>query len=280
MRQAPLSYALHQIHDQASFGFDPNAYSRFKFGDDRVANEFGSDLAKGFISNYLQHNFIHQQIVVISSPYSFIPTATFAMKNYFIHQLNRWLVEHCGLVVQEAKVHRTITYKEDYGALSAEERMSLIGNDSFHIDKHFLEHKTLLFLDDIRITGSHERMILKMVDAYEMKNDIHLLYFAELANMNIHPNVENILNYHQVKSVFDLEAIIKSGAFCFNTRIVKYILNADFNSFSIFILNQTEDFVNMLYNLALGNGYHTIEAYSKNLNYIKNKINTKNYKLI
>jgi predicted amidophosphoribosyltransferase len=280
MRKAPLSYALHQIHDQAVFGFDPNAYSRFKFGDDQVAKEFGRDLADGFIANYLQHNFIHQQIVVISSPYSFIPTATFAMKNYFIHQLNRWLVEHGGLVVQEAKVHRTITYKEDYGALSAEERMNLIGNDTFHVDKHFLEHKTLLFLDDIRITGSHERMILKMLDAYEMKNDIHLLYFAELANMDIHPNVENVLNYHQVKSVFDLEPIIKSGAFCFNTRIVKYILNTDFNSFSIFILNQTEDFVNMLYNLALGNGYHTIEAYSKNLNYIKNRINTKNYKLI
>jgi hypothetical protein len=280
MRKAPSSYALHQIHDQAVFGFDPNAYSRFKFGDDQVAKEFGRDLANGFITNYLQHNFIHQQIVVISSPYSFIPTATFAMKNYFIHQLNRWLVEHGGLVVQEAKVHRTITYKEDYGALSAEERMNLIGNDSFHVDKHFLEHKTLLFLDDIRITGSHERMILKMVDAYEMKNDIHLLYFAELANVDIHPNVENVLNYHQVKSVFDLEPIIKSGAFCFNTRIVKYILNTEFNSFSIFILNQTEDFVNMLYNLALGNGYHTIEAYAKNLNYIKNRINTKNYKLI
>lgn len=280
MRRLPLSYALHQIHDAAEFGFNPNAYSRFKFGDDRVAKTFGIALADGFIADYLQYNRIENQIVVISSPYSFIPTATFAMKNYFIHQLNRWLVENGGLVVQEAKVHRTITYKEDYGALSAEERMNLIGNDSFHVDKQFLEHKTLLFLDDIRITGSHERMILKMVDAYEMKNDIHLLYFAELANMNIHPNVENILNYHQVKSIFDLEPIIKSGAFCFNTRIVKYILNCDLNSFSIFILNQSEDFVNMLYNLALGNGYHTIEAYSVNLGFIKEQINTKKYKLI
>jgi len=276
----PKSYALHQIHHTEVFGFDPNAYSRFKFGDELVAKDFGQQLAEGFIAGYLKDNFIENQIVVISSPYSFIPTATFAMKNYFVHQLNRWLVAHGGLVVQEAKVHRTITYKEDYGALSAEERMNLIGNDSFHIDKHFLDHKTLIFLDDIRITGSHERMILKMVDQYQMKNDIHLLYFAELANKDIHPNVENLLNYHHVKSIFDLEGIVKSGAFCFNTRIVKYILNSDFNSFSIFIANQTEEFINMLYNLALGNGYHTIDAYALNLNYIKNKIDTKNYKLI
>lgn len=274
------SYALHQIHHTEVFGFDPDAYSRFKFGDDLVAKEFGEQLAAGFINGYLKDNYIENQIVVISSPYSFIPTATFAMKNYFVHQLNRWLADQGGLVVQEAKVHRTITYKEDYGALSAEERMNLIGNDSFHIDKHFLDHKTLLFLDDIRITGSHERMILKMVNQYGMKNDIHLLYFAELANKDIHPNVENLLNYHHVKSIFDLDGIVKSGSFCFNTRIVKYILNSDFYSFSIFIGNQTEGFINMLYNLALGNGYHTIDAYAVNLNYIKNKIDTKNYKLI
>lgn len=274
------SYALHQIHHANEFAFDPAAYSRFKFGDELVAREFGEQLADGFIASYLQDNFIKEQIVVISSPYSFIPTATFAMKNYFIHQLNRWLVENNGLVVQEAKVHRTITYKEDYGALSAEERMQLIGNDSFHIDKQFLLHKTLLFLDDIRITGSHERMILKMVDEYELSNDIHLLYFAELANMNIHPNVENHLNYYQVKSVFDLEDIIKGGNFFFNTRIVKYILNTDFNTFSIFINNQTEDFINMLYNLALGNGYHTIDAYAPNLKIVKELITVKKYKLI
>lgn len=274
------SYALHQIYQEDEFAFDPAAYSRFKFGDDLVAKKFGKQLADGFIASYLRDNFITQQIVVISSPYSFIPTATFAMKNYFIHQLNRWLVENNGLVVQEAKVHRTITYKEDYGALSAEQRMQLIGNDSFHIDRAFLQHKTLLFLDDIRITGSHERMILKMVEEYELSNDIHLLYFAELANMEIHPKVENHLNYYEVKSIFDLEDIIKSGYFCFNTRIVKFILNTDFNSFSIFINNQTEEFTNLLYNLALGNGYHTIDAYSPNLTYIKELITTKNYKLI
>ncbi|WP_158799584.1 phosphoribosyltransferase family protein [Pedobacter sp. L105] len=276
----PKSYALHQIHHPEVFGFDPNAYSRFKFGDDLVAKAFGEQLANGFITDYLQDNLITNQIVVISSPYSFIPTATFAMKNYFIYQLNHWLVENGGLVVQEAKVHRTVTYKEDYGALSAQERMKLIGNDSFQIDKQFLEDKTLLFLDDIRITGSHERMILKMAEEYKLTNDIHLLYFAELANMDIHPNVENVLNYHYVKSIFDLEDIIKAGSFCFNTRIVKYILNSDSGSFSIFIKNQTEYFINMLYNLALGNGYHTIAAYAANLEDIRKHIIKKKYKLI
>ena len=85
---------------------------------------------------------------------------------------------------------------------------------------------------------------------------------------------------YPLKSIFDLEDIIKSGNFCMNTRIVKYILNCDFNSFTIFLERQSSDFVNHLYDLSLGNGYHTIEAYSENLNFIKNNLNNKKYKLI
>ncbi|MFD2288087.1 hypothetical protein GJU39_18665 [Pedobacter petrophilus] len=276
----PYTYSLHKIDNTANFGFDPNDYSRFKFGDDLVARSFGKDLADGFIKYYLTDNRIADQIVVISSPYSFIPTATFAMKNYFVSQLNRWLAENGGLTIQEAKVHRTITYKEDYGELSAEERMNLIGNDSFHIDRDFLEGKTLLFLDDIKITGSHERMILKMAREYGLKNEMHMLYFAELVNKEIHPNVENFLNYHQIKSIFDLERIISNGYFCFNTRVVKYILNTESSSFSIFLERMDHDFIHQLYDLALGNSYHLMDAYADNLKLIKSYIKDNTYKLI
>ena len=274
------TWSLHHINNAEAFGFNPDDYSRFKFGDDAVAKSFGTQLADGFISQYLAENPIKQQIVVISSPYSFIPTATFAMKNWFVARLNRWLALHGYPVTQETKVHRTITYKDDYGELDAEQRMNLIGNDSFHIDKDFLQDKTLLFLDDVKITGSHERMIMKMVKEYGLSNEVFMLYFAELTNKSIHPNIENYINYHQVKSIFDLGAIIKSGSFCINTRIVKYILNYDFDSFCIFIHEQTYDFINLLYDAALGNGYHTIEAYTRNLNYIKENLFLNKHKLI
>nr|WP_294949559.1 phosphoribosyltransferase family protein [uncultured Mucilaginibacter sp.] len=274
------TYSLHHINSAQNFGFNADDYSRFKFGDGIVSKAFGTALADGFITERLAVNPIRQQIVVISSPYSFIPTATFAMKNWFVYRLNHWLAQHNFAVAQEAKVHRTITYKEDYGELDAEQRMKLIGNDQFHIDKDFLTGKTLIFLDDIRITGSHERMIMKMVGEYGLSNDIYMLYFAELTNKAIHPNVENHLNYHHVKSIFHLEDIIKGGDFCINTRIVKYILNYDFDSFCIFIQGQNDTFTLQLYNMALGNAYHTIEAYAQNLNHIKKRLLLDNYKLI
>jgi len=274
------TYSLHHINSATHFGFDADDYSRFKFGDGEVSRYFGTGLADGFINEILAKQPIEKQIVVISSPYSFIPTATFAMKNHFVCRLNRWLAHHGYPVVQETKVHRTITYKEDYGELDAEQRINLIGNDSFHIDKDFLTGKTLLFLDDIKITGSHERMIMKMVDEYGLQNDIYMLYFAELVNKNIHPNIENYLNYHHVKNIFHLNDIIKEADFCINTRIVKYILNYDHESFCIFIHDQDSNFINLLYDMALGNGYHTIEAYAPNLNFIKQNLLINNNKLI
>ena len=107
-----------------------------------------------------------------------------------------------------------------------------------------------------------------------------MLYFAELTNKNIHPSIENFLNYHQIKSIFDLEEIIESGSFCFNTRVVKYILNTSEDSFSIFLERRSNEFINDLYDLSLGNNYHNIEAYAKNLHLIRNYLKNNNYKLI
>ena len=265
-------YSLHKINSADNFGFSPTKYSKFKYGDDLIAKEFGNALAEGFIEDYLTKNPILEQIVVISSPYAFIPTATFGMKNYFVFRLNRWLAENNLPVVQETKVTRSITYKEDYGALDEAQRLSLIGNDTFHIDSTFLKDKVLIFLDDIRITGSHERMITKMLKEYSLKNETHLLYFAELINRNIHPNIENFLNYYHVKSIFDLDDIIKGERFSINTRIVKYILNGEPSLFQIFIQNHSDSFLELLYNMAIGNSYHTIEAYQENLNLLRLQI--------
>lgn len=273
-------YSLYQIQAAEDLAFDPKGYSRFKFGDSLIAEQYGNELAEGFIASQLESTYNGQQLVVVPSPYSFIPTATYAMKTYFVYRINRWLAENGHPVVHETKVHRSITYKEDYGELDAEARMALIGNDSFHIDKAFLKGKQLIFLDDIRITGSHERMILKMVDEYQLDNDLFMLYFAELTGVGIHPNFENYLNYYEIKSIFDLDNIVNSGNFNINTRFVKYVLSYDSVAFGLFIGEQSRAFCQLLYHMAIGNTYHTIDAYQTNLSLLKNILFHNNYKQV
>ncbi|MNS84469.1 hypothetical protein D3C72_1182980 [compost metagenome] len=265
-------YSRHMVTSEDTFSFNPSEYSRFKFGDGAISKKYGIELAEGFIDQCLRRQKEIGQLVVISSPFAFIPTATFAMKNHFVNRLNRWLAANSLPVVQKTKIHRKVTYKEDYGALDAEQRMKLIGNDKFHIDKEFIKDKTLIFLDDIRITGSHEKMILKMSQEYGIDNNAWLLYFAELQDLSIHPKIENFLNYYQVKDLDDLNDIVQNPGFQINTRITKYILNADTKKFDNFIRNQTPDFIELLYNMAIGNEYHLIEAYLTNLSKIKHPI--------
>jgi PRTase ComF-like len=269
------SYSLHKITTDSNFDFDPKEYSLFKFGDGDVACKFGTQLAKGFIQNVLQKQPISSQIVVISSPYAFIPTATFALKNHFIFELNKYLVQNNFPVVQETKVDRTVTYREDYGGLSAEERMKLISNDHFHIDASYCLNKTLLFLDDIRITGSHERMINRMLQEFDLKNAGYLLYFAELTNMNIDPKIENYFNFSAVKSIFDLTAIVKNKNFVINTRIVKYILNSTSEEFNEFAQQQDLTILKTIYNQAVGNSYFSIDGYKENMIALANLVANK-----
>ena len=46
------TYSLHKIQNTDNFGFSPAKYSKFKYGDNSIAKEFGNALAEGFIENY------------------------------------------------------------------------------------------------------------------------------------------------------------------------------------------------------------------------------------
>jgi len=267
-------YSLNKIYSDKEFPFSPIDYSKFKFGDKNVSRKFGFALAIGFIKEYLSIHPIDNQIVVASSPYDFIPTATFAMKNYFVQKLNDYLVDTGRAVVQEAKIHRTVTYKEDYGALSAEERIQLIGNDKFHADYDFLKGKTVLFLDDVKITGSHEKVIRAMLaeKSPQMFTDERriFLYFAELANPNVHPSVENTLNYYFVKDLYSLDKVLKNEDWIPNTRVVKYIFKEENPvTFDVFIHFQPLKILQTIYHLAIGNSYHLMDEYKGNIQKVR-----------
>ena len=262
-------YNLHDVKSEENFSFVPEEYSEFKYGNKLIAKKFGYALAKGFIERH-KNDLLEKDIIVLPSPYSFIPTATYSMTMYFIYQLNYWLKKQNKKTAEIVKIHRDITYKEDYGNLSAKKRLELIGNDKFHIDKLLLKDKLLLFIDDIKISGSHQFVIERMIKDYNLDNKRFFIYFAALKNKNIHPRIENFFNNSKIKSLHNLEEIIKSGNFKFNTRVVKFILSQKTNEFESFINSRKVNFGENLYHLAVGNGYHKMSVYKQNLDYIEN----------
>jgi len=270
-----LSYSLHKIADKNNCPFSEAEYSKFKFGDSGIAEKFAEELFEGFIQKHQDLILAHDEIVILPSPYHSIPTASNYLSLYFKIRMNAYLYENNKKALSESKIYRNQTYTTDYGNLNFEDRVKLISNDTYYIDPNYINRKLCLFIDDIKITGSHEVTVKKILQEYDVKGEFVFLYYAELINKDIHPNIENYYNYFFVKDTDSLSAIMNADSFVFNTRTVKYILKLDREDLLQLLDKINPKLLMQLFNLAVSNNYHTIEDYKENLEYINQSTTNK-----
>lgn len=270
-----LSYSLHKITDKNNCPFCETEYSKFKFGDSSMAQKFADELFEGFIAKHANLILAHDEVVILPSPYHSIPTASNYLSSYFKLRMNEFLYSHNKKALSESKIYRNQTYTTDYGSLSFADRVKLIANDTYYIDRNYINGKLCLFMDDIKITGSHELIVQKILDQYDVQGEFVFVYYGELINKDVHPNIENYYNYFYVKDVESLSTVINGGGFVFNTRTVKYILKLDRAELEALLALISADVLPQLFNLAVSNNYHTIEDYRENLQYINQSITNK-----
>lgn len=252
-------------------GFSDKDYSKLKYGSKRVARIFGVELGEAFKKETELLNLIEgREVVIASAPYKFIPVASTILKDYFISSFNRYWAEE-NPSIQDLKVFRGHSYNADYGRMTEQERELAINSDDFYIDSNFIKGKVLFFIDDVRITGSHERRIKNLLETVGFDGTVVFLYYAEFIGEG-HPKIENELNYAFVKDLLSINYIIQNDEFIFNTRVTKYILSASKEEFKNFIDYQTKTFRNTLLTYAYGNEYSKLEEFKDNINYLKTVI--------
>ena len=259
-------FSIHKFTDTDNLTFSAIEYSKFKHGSKTFAQKLGRELARGFLGSIwlksIHQNTSNNQVVICSAPWKNIPVASTALKDFFINEFNPvWSIDNKA--VEDLKVHRAHSYNEDYGAMSKEQRERAITSDDFSIDKAFIKGKVLFFIDDIIITGAHERRIKSLLEAVGFEGWVLFLYYAEYRGEN-DPAIENELNYAFMKNLSDMDYIIKNEGVIFNTRLVKFMLNAPHDEFKQFISNQSYCFCSLLKNYIIGNEYHNIEQFKKN----------------
>lgn len=272
------SFSLHKIYQKENCPFDESEYSKFKFGNTLYAQKFAKELFTGFSKLFKELLLQQSEIVLLPSPYCSIPTASNFLCSHFKELLNRFLFENNKGACIEGKIYRNQTYVEDYGNMDFEQRLDLISNDTYYIDNKFIENKCCIFIDDIKITGSHEKTIDKILEQFNIKGKFIFLYYAELINKAIHPNIENHYNYFTIKEVDDIIEILKNEYFRYNTRIVKYILLMNRDDFYLTIQNISADLQNRLLDLAISNNYHRIDEYKTNIKNLKSILWESTYK--
>jgi hypothetical protein len=253
----------HKINDESELTFSESAYSMFKFGATEIGRKFGAELYP-VMESFLQYSKREwDKLIVYSSPYDYIPTATYSMAFRFFEML-RESPMLSGKTVLWQKIKRTTTYTTDYGNLNAEERLKLIGKDNFELEHIPGPNALLVFIDDIKITGSHEYVIKRMIEKYRLPNDTCFLYYAILSNNCICPTFENRLNYAYINSPKRILELLCRADFQFNTRVVKYILASPEEDFRDILSGMNEYQKDLLCQLTEGNGYSRIKAYRDN----------------
>lgn len=263
------SFSLHKIYSIDDCPFSEEQYSWFKFGDKFYAQQFARELFDKFILEYGEEILKQEEIIILPSPYLSIPTASNFLCLYFKTLLNNYLFANNRKAALESKIYRNQTYVTDYGNLDFEERVKLISNDTYYIDRNFISGKYCILLDDIKITGSHEHTVNKILNQYNVVGNFIFVYFAELINKDIHPKIENHYNYFAVKNLEDIINVVNRATFQYNTRIIKYILNLNEADFTHLLNSIPKDKANDLFHLAISNNYHQIQEYKNNINSIK-----------
>lgn len=248
-----------------SDNFDINFYSvyaKFKHGSKTQAREFGKQVAQ--ICDFEKE----QQLVFYSAPFNNIYTASNSFKDYLLSFCCTQFMDK-KISIKQGKIDRQYSYDDDYGLMNKEERQKAISSDLFHIDKNFIsDSDTLVFIDDIKITGSHETRIKELLEREKINNKIIFIYIAEYTGTNA--QVEHQLNHCQVNNLKDINDIIKNEEFIFNTRVVKFILKADIEHFVSFITYQSRAFKETLFSLSILNNYHNNAKYKTNFEILKN----------
>lgn len=244
------------------------SYSKFKHGSKTCAREFGHQVAK--VCEFTPNS----SLIFYSAPYNNIGTASNAFKDYLLSGLSNQFLNK-SITVKQGKITREYSYDDDYGLMNKEQREAAISSDIFSIDKEFINPDDILvFVDDIKITGSHEKRIKEVLVRESIPNEIIFIYIAQYEGNS--PQIENLLNHFLIKDLKDINRVIRNEEFIFNTRVVKFILKADIEHFVSFITYQSQVFTETLFSLAILNNYHNNPKYKNNFQILKNIIDDEN----
>lgn len=236
-------------------------YSRMKFGCDTSAAALGRELADTIWKQYCEV-LLTNECVVIPSPYNFVPNAATVMSQYVVKRLNHHLVQANGHVVGLTTIQRRVTYTMDYGKVDQNTREALLSQDQFYFNTEYLAGKFIIFVDDVKITGTHERRIEQELSRLQLPNSRMYAYFAQY--LGDRPSVESHLNFSSIRSAVDYVQMLYDSANHVIVRPIKILLScADLPSeLSKIPLRRIEEVVDGAY----GEGYHRIPAFQQNLN--------------
>lgn len=272
--------SAHKITSTNEFTFDPSLYSKFKYGCASSAIAMAEEMVVSLLEYDKKYNLIDEdtEIVIVPSAYRTVPSAATFLADNMRLMLN-WHFHNKGLnPVSTAKMNRETVYEGDYGKLTASDRQEVLSKETLTLNGSAVKGKLVLFVDDIRITGTHEALIEKMMydnNCYTSNNYMYIYYAATVPS--IPANIEDMLNKFGVRTPVDMAEIF-GNRHHLSARMIKDILRLsepDLAQFLIATAPENEHDINVdlvinLINNSIAEGFDKLPSFKHNFNYLKN----------
>lgn len=258
----------HTFADLETAPFNARDYSRLKFGSDAVAREFAGEMAEEF---YRAHSdlLLEERCVVIPSAYNVVEIAATILGRHFMNRLNDLVTRAGGDIVEWTTMHRTVSYLNDYADVSAEERKLLLDRDSLYIKREFIEGKIPIFVDDIYITGTHERKILAFLEELRFKRPAYFCYFAKYVGDRA--KIEGDLNRAGIGSLETFLEMLLSEKTHIMVRTLRLWMQAEPDVLHRCLDQVDADYLDALYHAILARGYYTVPELARGFDIIRSR---------
>lgn len=194
-------------------------YAEFKYGNGKQSYRYGRRLAR-----LVRKHVNEREIMVTSSGYGFVPPAAHSLVSPF---LSEWEG------ARAFKVFRRTVSNGDYASMSIKDRQKAMSAHSLAVETP-IAGKTVISLDDVRVTGVHEKAMDECLMTRGAKQVIHA-YIIDAFAVKDNPATEAMLNASGVKSTGELLKVANSRHFLPNARFCKRVLSMETDEMSWFL---------------------------------------------
>ncbi|TWE10436.1 phosphoribosyltransferase family protein [Rudaeicoccus suwonensis] len=221
--------ALIRLHSQ--YGLPANGrvervgYSRFKHGDAAIGRGYARALA-ALVTPELSA----ERVMVTTSGFDRVPPAAHSLLAPFAAEVRR---RRPDIAVETVKVDRRGVSSDDYARMTTTQRAAEIGADRLSAPAG-VAGAVVLALDDIRVTGTHERAVDRCLSEAGAASVCHL-YVVDASKFSDCPQVEAVLNSVAAADACALLSVTRSMHFVPNARLCRQVVRLPAEQLTTFV---------------------------------------------
>ncbi len=194
---------------------DATSYSRFKHGDAAAGRRFAVALAA-----LAARRLDERPVLVTTSAFAQVPPAAYSLLIPFVQHLR---LLRPDLQVGTVRITRRGVSNGDYSRMTPRDRRASIGASDLAPERD-ITGAVVLALDDIRVTGNHERAMDRCLTDAGVAEVRHL-YVVDAAGFADCPQVESVLNEAATGGAAELLDIAAERRFVPNSRLCRKVLS-------------------------------------------------------